>query len=134
MLVQKFRRRVDPDPYHVLFVFDVPEDAVVHTKHMSMAGKYSQIDDIWKLKILEFHGFDIDGHTGKILFQSDSLKRELEEDAGCNSSLPGRAAQQTQPERTRYLILNTIDPSKCIMNDQNKRTAWGLVAGPQANL
>ena len=33
---------------------------------------------MWKLKILEFHGFDIDGQTGKILFQSESLRKELE--------------------------------------------------------
>jgi len=74
---RNFRRRVDPDPYHVLFVFDVPEDAK-DSYDAYVDGKYSLIDDIWKLKILEFHDFDIDGHTGKILFQSDDLKEELE--------------------------------------------------------
>ena len=40
------------------FVFD--KKAVKHhTNTMSM--EYSEIDDLWKLKILEFHGFDIDG-------------------------------------------------------------------------
>ena len=75
---RNFRRRYDPDPYHVLFVFDVPDDAKDSYDYY-MDGKYSLIDDIWKLKILEFHNFDIDGHTGKILFQSDDLKKQLEE-------------------------------------------------------
>jgi hypothetical protein len=45
---RNFRARFDPDPYHVMFVFDIPEH------------------------------FDIDGQTGKILFQSESLRRHLE--------------------------------------------------------
>lgn len=73
-----FIRRYDPDPYHVMFVFNVPKSATKSYEHF-INGKYSEIDDIWKLKILEFHGFDIDGMTGKILFQADSLRREIEE-------------------------------------------------------
>ena len=75
---RSFVKRYDPDPYHVMFVFDVPKSATKSYEHF-VNGKYSEIDDIWKLKILEFHGFDIDGMTGKILFQADSLRREVEE-------------------------------------------------------
>jgi hypothetical protein len=32
-----------------------------------------------KLKILDYHGFNMDGSTAKILFKSPSLKKELEE-------------------------------------------------------
>ena len=60
-----------------MFVFDVPDNAKASYDHY-VAGRYSQIDDLWKLKILDFHGFDIDGQTGKILFQSESLRRQLE--------------------------------------------------------
>ena len=74
---RNFVRRYDPDPYHVMFVFDVPKSATKSYEHF-INGKYSDIDDIWKLKILEFHGFDIDGMTGKILFQADSLRKEIE--------------------------------------------------------
>lgn len=74
---RNFRRRVDTDPHHVLFVFEVPDDAMPSYRAY-MDGKYSQIEDEWKLKILEFHGFDIDGHTGKILFRSPQLRSELE--------------------------------------------------------
>ena len=72
-----FRDKFDPDPYHVMFVFDVPDGAKASYEHY-VAGRYSQIDDLWKLKILEFHDFDIDGQTGKILFQSESLRHKLE--------------------------------------------------------
>ncbi len=75
---RSFVKRYDPDPYHVMFVFNVPESATKSYEHF-VNGKYSEIDDIWKLKILEFHGFDIDGMTGKILFQTDSLRREIED-------------------------------------------------------
>ena len=75
---RSFRAKFDPDPYHVLFVFNVPESAIKSYEHF-INGRYSQIDDIWKLKILEFHKFDIDGYTGKVLFQTESLRRELEQ-------------------------------------------------------
>lgn len=75
---RNFKRRIDPDPYHVLFVFDIPEEA--KPSYISFKeGRYSQIDDDWKLRILEFHGFDFDGHTGKILFRDPRLRQEIEE-------------------------------------------------------
>lgn len=91
---RNFRKRLDPDPYHVLFVFDVPPDAK-DSYDAYMDGKYSLIDDIWKLKILEFHDFDIDGHTGKILFQSDDLKQQLEEQL--DVVLPYKAELHSKP-------------------------------------
>lgn len=76
---KNFRHKYDPDPYHVLFVFDIPKACKASYKHY-VNGRYSQIDDLWKLKILEFHGFEVDGHTGKILFQAESLRHEMELD------------------------------------------------------
>jgi hypothetical protein len=78
---RNFIKRYDPDPYHVMFIFDVPSEAVMSYEHY-VHGRYSEIDDIWKLKILEWHGFDIDGHTGKILFKADSLKQSIEDRLG----------------------------------------------------
>jgi hypothetical protein len=91
---RNFRKRVDPDPYHVLFVFDVPDDAK-SSYNAYRDGKYSRIDDIWKLRILEFHDFDIDGHTGKILFQAPSLRAQLEEELDCE--LPADAELHSKP-------------------------------------
>ena len=91
---RNFRRREDPDPYHVLFVFDVPDDAK-SSYQAYKEGKYSMIDDIWKLRILEFHDFDIDGHTGKILFQAPSLREQLEEEL--DVKLPANAELHSKP-------------------------------------
>lgn len=91
---RNFRRRVDPDPYHVLFVFDVPDDAR-SSYEAYCDGRYSNIQDIWKLRILEFHGFDIDGHTGKILFQSPRLRAELEQQL--DVTLPEDAELHSKP-------------------------------------
>jgi len=73
-----FRDQYEPDTYHTMFVFDVPDNAKASYEHY-INGRYSEIDDLWKLKILEFHDFDIDGQVGKILFQSESLRKELEQ-------------------------------------------------------
>jgi hypothetical protein len=100
---RNFRTRKDPDPYHVLFVFDVPDDAK-DSYYSYREGKYSMIDDIWKLRILEFHDFDIDGHTGKILFQAPSLREELE--AALDVTLPEDAELHSKPN----LDVEIFDP------------------------
>lgn len=92
---RNFRRRIDTDPYHVLFVFEVPDDAKTSYRAY-MDGRYSQIEDEWKLKILEFHGFDIDGHTGKILFQSSNLRQDLEHKL--DVVLPKNAELHSKPD------------------------------------
>jgi len=74
---RSFEHRYDPDPFHVLFVFNVPQEAEASYDHF-INGRYSQIDDLWKLKILDFHGFDMDGHTGQILFRDARLREKIE--------------------------------------------------------
>lgn len=72
-----FVKSEDIDHYHVLFIFNVPNAAKdAYSKFRS--GKYSEIDDIWKLLILEFHGFESAGKTGQILYKSSKLKAEIE--------------------------------------------------------
>ena len=75
---RNFKYKIDTDPHHVLFVFAVPEETQASYEHF-VNGRYSEIDDIVKLKILDYHGFNMDGSTAKILFKSPSLKAELEE-------------------------------------------------------
>jgi len=74
-----FKYEIDPDPYHVLFVFDVPDTARSSYDHF-VQGRYSQIDDFNKLKILDFHGYNMESRAAQILFKSESLRRELELD------------------------------------------------------
>jgi hypothetical protein len=101
---RNFKRRIDPDPYHVLFVFDIPEEA--KSSYVAFRdGRYSEIDDDWKLRILEFHGFDFDGHTGKILFRDPRLRQDLEE--RLDVQLPENAELHSKPK----LELETFSPA-----------------------
>jgi len=74
-----FKKRIDPDPYHVLYIFNPPKACRASYQKL-LESKYSEIDDLWKLSILQFHGFEPGGRTGKVLFKSESLKKQLEED------------------------------------------------------
>jgi hypothetical protein len=68
----------DVDKHHVLFTFDVPSSAKSSYARFRN-GQYSKIDDIWKLLILDYHGFDSNGQTAQILYKSPELRKELEE-------------------------------------------------------
>jgi hypothetical protein len=72
-----FVKKYDPDPYHVLFVFDVP-DSAKKSYQRYLDGEYSEIDGLWKLKILDFHDYDRYGHTGQILHRDDELREKIE--------------------------------------------------------
>jgi hypothetical protein len=83
-----FKCKFDPDPYHVMFVFNIPEGATSSFQAFK-DSKYSEIGEIMKLKILDYHGFSMDGHTAQILFKSQSLRAKLEDDLG--NKLPADA-------------------------------------------
>jgi len=100
-----FKYRIDTDPYHVMFVFSVPDYAETAYNHF-VNGRYSEIDDIMKLKILDYHGFNMDGSTAKILFKSPSLKKDLEEQL--DVMIPDENELHSPPN----LIEETFDPEQ----------------------
>ena len=101
---RNFKVRQDPDPKHVLFVFDVPEEAKSSYRAFR-DGRYSEIEDDWKLRILEFHGFDFDGYTGKILFKDPGLRDQIERKL--DVKLPADAELHSKPSSS----LESYDPS-----------------------
>ena len=78
-----FKRKIDTDSSHVMFVFEVPETSQ-NAYDCLMNSEYSKIDDFLKLKILDYHGFNMDGQTAKVLFKSQILRAELEEKLDCS--------------------------------------------------
>ena len=76
-----FKRAYDPSPYFVIFVFSIPKE---YRKDMLKfkQGKYSKFSDIYKLKILDFHGLEVDSPVGQVLFRSDKRRFELEQKLG----------------------------------------------------
>jgi hypothetical protein len=110
---RNFRRKVDPDPHHVLFVFDVPEEAKSSYAAFK-EGRYSEISDDWKLRILEFHGYDFDGHTGQILFKDPGLRRTLEEQLDVR--LPDNAELYSKPSSSVEVFSSEFySPSKKVI-------------------
>jgi len=74
----EFLECVDTDSYHSLYVFSVPQH-MIESFDLLYTGRYSEIPDLTKLRILGFHGFDRDGQTGQILYKDIRLKNKLEE-------------------------------------------------------
>lgn len=98
-----FKYRIDTDPHHVLYVFGIPESVEASYEHF-VNGRYSEIDDVIKLKILDYHGFNMDGSTAKILFKSPSLKAELEK------QLEVTIPEETELHSPPNLNEETFDP------------------------
>jgi|TARA_Y100000310_G_scaffold345652_1_gene467749 hypothetical protein len=74
---KNFISKIDVDSYHVLFIFDVPKNHK-NNYEVFINGKYSELQKLYKLNILEFHDQDISSQMGQILFKSEKRKQLLE--------------------------------------------------------
>ena len=74
---KNFRRRYDPNPDYVMFVFDVPNKHIKNYKNF-INGKYSKFSSDYKFDVLEFHDKELDNELGQILFKSEKRKKEME--------------------------------------------------------
>jgi hypothetical protein len=83
--VKYFRRRYDPSPNYVMFVFDIPK-GFRREYRAFMLGKYSKFSREYKLDILDFHNADINDEVGQIIFKSDKRRELLEK--RLNADLP----------------------------------------------
>ena len=72
-----FRRRYDPNPNYVMFVFNVPKKHVRNYKKF-IRGQYSRFSQNYKLQVLDFHNKDIQDDMGQILFRSEKRKSDME--------------------------------------------------------
>jgi hypothetical protein len=80
-----FREIEDVDPYHVLFVFNIP-NKYRRIYNQFINGEYSKFSQLYKLHVLEF--FDLNKHSQvcQILFKTEKRRKLLEEVLG--TSLP----------------------------------------------
>tara|TARA_R110000744_G_scaffold28831_1_gene69157 strand:- start:44 stop:802 length:759 start_codon:yes stop_codon:yes gene_type:complete len=74
---KNFRRRYDPSPDYVMFVFDIPKRCIRNYNRF-INGKYSKFSKEYKIDILDFHDAEIEDEIGQILFQSDKRRVALE--------------------------------------------------------
>ena len=78
---KNFRRKYDPSPNYVMFVFDVPKRHIRNYKKF-IAGKYSQFSKAYKIDILDFHDADIEDEVGQIIFRSERRRKAMEKRLG----------------------------------------------------
>lgn len=83
--VEFFKRRYDPSPNYVMFVFNIPK-GYKREYRAFMLGKYSKFNRDYKLDILDFHHADIEDEMGQIIFKSDKRRKLLEK--RLNAPLP----------------------------------------------
>ena len=90
-------------------VFNVPDKA--RTSYDAFLGGVPEIEDDWKLRIIEFHTF-IDGHTGES-FQSPWLKAKIESEL--DVTLDDDAELLSKPDMKREIYSRNISPSKPVL-------------------
>lgn len=72
---------LDPDPYHTLYQFNIPEE-YAEDVGLILEGKYSEISLGAKNQILDFHNSRYDRPLGQILSKSEDRRRKMEIDLG----------------------------------------------------
>lgn len=122
-----FLKSYDPDHHHVLYVFSIPK---VGSKVYDLVreGRYSEIDDLWKLIILQFHGFDRNGTTGQILYKDLRLKNQIEDKVGMDigdaelHSIPNMSYERFDSE---YYSINGTKKQTSNTQDNEESTMGG---------
>tara|TARA_R100000900_G_scaffold108076_1_gene83826 strand:+ start:2905 stop:3672 length:768 start_codon:yes stop_codon:yes gene_type:complete len=74
---RSFSEKIDIDPYHVLFIFDIPKEHVKNYKKLKQ-GKYSEMDENYKFHILEFHGLEMNDQVAHVLWKSEKRRKAME--------------------------------------------------------
>jgi len=71
----------DYDPYHVMYVFRIPEEFVIDVEAFK-EGKYSLFSKVLRQRILKFYGNEDEAATLKIIRQDETLKKAMEKHLG----------------------------------------------------
>lgn len=100
-----FKRREDPGPEYVMFVFDVPKKDMRNYRKF-VNGKYSTFTGKYKQKILDFHDMEVEGEIGQVLYQ-DPKRREFLE----------KLLQAEIPEGSE--LMSVLDPNVEVFNIKN---------------
>jgi len=66
----------DYDPYHVMYVFKIPEEFQVDVEAFK-EGRYSLFSKALRQRILKFHGNEDEAATMKIIRQDEGLRKQL---------------------------------------------------------
>lgn len=81
--LKTFESIEEPNNYCYVITFTVPWKHRTNFR-LFKEGKYSQLKDTYKLELLDFHRYDIDGRMGQILFKSPERREKLEKQLAAN--------------------------------------------------
>jgi len=103
----------DPDKYHTLFCFKIPEEYKDMYKKF-LKGRYSEFPQDYKVLIFKFHGITDPVHrVAQVLFKHPDLREEWEDKLGVDIhedaevSSPPDILLETYQEKHKY-----VDPVK----------------------
>ena len=82
---RSFKKRYDPTPNCVMFIFDIPKPQKRNYKKF-LRGQYSKLSSNYKIHLLEFHDKDMNDTLGQVLFKTEKRRQSLE--AKLDVSLP----------------------------------------------
>jgi len=85
----------EPNNHCYVITFTIPWKHRTNFK-LFKEGKYSQFKDTYKLELLDFHRYDIDGRMGQILFKSPERREKLEEQLA--ASIPEESELYSIPD------------------------------------
>lgn len=103
----------DPDEYHVMYIFKVPEE-FQKDYDLFKAGKYSELDYEYKVIIFSFHNIlDPKHRVAKVLFKHPELHQEWEERTG--TTIPEGMEVSSIPDMSKEVYndsMKTINPNR----------------------
>jgi len=91
-----FKAKYDPDKYHVMFIFDVPETYQQEYDFFKQ-GKYSKFSQEYKILIFKFHQILDENHkVAKVLYKHPDLREDIED--RLNTVLPENSELSSVPD------------------------------------
>lgn len=73
-----------PDKYHIQFFIDLSEYS--EDFDLFVDGKYSQLSEATKQRILEFHNFGLKGTTASVMYQNPAMRKQMLENLDIHPS------------------------------------------------
>jgi hypothetical protein len=72
-----FIKKIDINYYQVMFLFNISKDFAEDVRKFKY-GKYSELSEKLKKRILYFYGYSKDGNMYSILYKTDKRRKQLE--------------------------------------------------------
>jgi len=98
-----FIKHIDYDPYHVMYVFRVPEEFEVDVEAFK-EGKYSLFSKALRQRILKFYGNEDQAGIMKVIRQDESLRKNIEKELKLKLSSDSELASKPDLKTEIYNI------------------------------